>query len=123
MNIAAISLSVILALACLGAGTPKALLKGDVPTQLHQHMNLSFGLIRFIGLAEVAAAAGLIIGIWWRPLGIAAAIGMAVLLISASGFHAKAGDYADPKQRGGAIAPVVLALIAIGAAVTLSLTL
>jgi uncharacterized membrane protein YphA (DoxX/SURF4 family) len=121
MTIAAISLSILLALASLGAGAPKALLKGDVPVQLQQHLNLTPGLIRFIGLAEVAAAAGLVIGIWWRPLGIAAAIGMAVLLIGATGFHAKAGDYADSEKRGGAMAPILLALIAIGAAVTLSL--
>lgn len=123
MTIAAISLSVVLALASLGAGTPKALLKGDVPVQLQEHLNIGPGLIRFIGLAEVAAAAGLVIGIWWRPLGIAAAIGMAVLLIGATGFHAKAGDYADPEKRGGAMAPIFLTLIAIGAAVTLSLSL
>jgi len=123
MTIAAIALSVILALASLGAGAPKALLKGDVPVALQEHMNLSAGMVRFIGLAEVAAAAGLVIGIFWRPLGIAAAIGMAVLLAGAIGFHAKAGDYADAKQRGGAMAPIFLGLIAVGAAVTLSLSL
>lgn len=123
MSVTAIILSIVLAIASLGAGVPKALLKGEVPEQLHQHMNLSHGLVRFIGLAEVAAAAGLVIGIWWRPLGIAAAIGMAVLLIGATGFHAKAGDYADPKARGGAMAPIILALLAIATAVTLSMSL
>jgi uncharacterized membrane protein YphA (DoxX/SURF4 family) len=123
MSVAAIILSVLLALACLGAGIPKALLSGDAPKQLQEHMNISSGLVRFIGLAEVAAAAGLIIGIWWRPLGIAAAIGMAVLLIGAIGFHVRAGDYADPKARGGAMAPIALCLLSIAAAVTLSMSL
>jgi uncharacterized membrane protein YphA (DoxX/SURF4 family) len=121
VNVAAVVLSLVLALVSLGAGAPKALLKGEVPQRLQEHMKLSLGLVRFIGLAEVAAAAGLVIGIWWRPLGIAAAVGMAVLLAGATGFHARAGDYTDPKERGGAMVPIILTLIAIAAAVTLSL--
>jgi hypothetical protein len=83
-------------------------------------MGLSTGLVRFIGLAEVSAAAGLIVGLFWQPLGIAAAVGFAVLLIGAIGFHAKAGDYANPKMRTQAMAPIVLALVAIAAAVILT---
>lgn len=123
MNVAAVILSLVLALVSLGAGAPKALLKGEVPQRLQEHMQLSPGLVRFIGLAEVAAAAGLVIGIWWRPLGIAAAVGMAVLLVGATGFHVRAGDYADPKERGGAMAPIILALLSVATAVTLSLSL
>jgi uncharacterized membrane protein YphA (DoxX/SURF4 family) len=123
MYIVAAILSVLLAAVALGAGAPKVLLKGSVPAQLQSHMGLSTGLIRFIGLAEVCAAAGLIVGLFWRPLGIAAAVGFAVLLIGAIGFHAKAGDYADPKTRTQATAPIALAATAIAAAVTLTLAL
>ncbi|WP_330351631.1 DoxX family protein [Streptomyces sp. NBC_00582] len=52
-------------------------------------------MVRFIGLAEVAAAAGLIIGLFWQPLDIAAATGFAVLMVDAAVFHCRTGDFAD----------------------------
>jgi DoxX-like family len=123
MYVAAAILSVLLAAVALAAGAPKVVLKGSTPAHLQSHMGLSTGLVRFIGLAEVSAAAGLIVGLFWQPLGIAAAVGFAVLLIGAIGFHAKAGDYADPKTRTQATTPIVLASVAIAAAVTLALAL
>jgi len=35
---------------------------------------------QLIGVAELAAAAGILIGLWCHPLGVAAAAGMALLL-------------------------------------------
>ncbi|MEU9329354.1 DoxX family protein [Streptomyces canus] len=123
MYITAAILSVLLALVSLAAGAPKALLKGDVSAGLQSHMGLSAGLVRFIGLAEVAAAGGLIIGLFWQPLGIAAAIGFTITMIGAVGFHAKAGDYADPATRGNAMAPVILTAVSVATAVTLGLAM
>uniref|UniRef100_UPI002F918BE3 DoxX family protein n=1 Tax=Streptomyces sp. NBC_01562 TaxID=2975879 RepID=UPI002F918BE3 len=123
MYISAAVLSVLLALVALAAGTPKALLKGSVPAQLQSPGGLSASLVRFIGLAEVAAAVGLVVGLFWQPLGIAAAAGFAVLLVGAVRFHAKAGDYASPETRGNAMAPIILTLVAIAAAVTLTLAM
>ncbi|MGW7264447.1 DoxX family protein [Streptomyces sp. NPDC054842] len=122
MYIAAVILSVLLALFSLAAGAPKAQLKGDVPEGLVAK-GLSSGLVRFIGLSEVAAGFGLLAGIWWQPLGIAAAIGMVLLLIGAIGYHAKWGDYADSKTRNAAMAPVIFCLISIATAWTLAASL
>ncbi|MGI5397536.1 DoxX family protein [Streptomyces sp. CA-251251] len=119
MYIAAVILSALLALVSLAAGAPKAQLKGSVPDEL-VGKGLSAGLVRFIGLAEVAAAAGLIAGIWWQPLGIAAAVGMLVMMLGAIRYHAKWGDYADAEARGAASAPVLFALVAVAAAITLA---
>ncbi|MEE1799472.1 hypothetical protein PUR57_12435 [Streptomyces sp. JV176] len=41
-----------------------------------------------------------------QPLGIAAALGFAAITAGAIGFHAKSGDYSDPKTRGSSMAPV-----------------
>ncbi|MGP4088246.1 DoxX family protein [Streptomyces sp. KR55] len=123
MYITAAVLSVLLALVTLAAGAPKSLLKGDVSAGLQSHMGLSTGLVRFIGLAEVAAAVGLIVGLFWQPLGIAAAIGFAITMVGAVGFHAKAGDYADPATRGNAMAPFILIVLSIATAVTLGLAM
>lgn len=123
MYVTAAILSVLLALVTLAAGAPKALLKGDVSAGLQSHMGLSAVLVRFIGLAEVAAAVGLIVGLFWQPLGIAAAIGFAITMVGAVGFHAKAGDYADPATRGNAMAPIILIPFSVATAVTLGLAM
>ncbi|MGW2031711.1 DoxX family protein [Streptomyces spinosus] len=119
MYIAAVVLSVLLALLSLAAGVPKVQLKGDVPNGLVAK-GLGTGLVRFIGLAEVAAAVGLVVGIWWQPLGIAAAVGMAVLFLGAIRYHVKWGDYGDSASRGGAMAPVLFLVVAVAAALTLA---
>ena len=46
-----------------------------------------------LALLEFAATAGLVIGIWWRPLGIAAAIGVILYFIGALIFHVRANDF------------------------------
>jgi uncharacterized membrane protein YphA (DoxX/SURF4 family) len=122
MNIASAILSILVAVVALAAGSPKLALKGP-SAELQSHMGLSTGLIRFIGLSEVSAGVGLILGLIWRPLGIGAAVGFAALLIGAIGFHAKAGDYSDPKTRMQAMSPFVLFVVAAVAAVMLALTM
>jgi uncharacterized membrane protein YphA (DoxX/SURF4 family) len=122
MYIAAAILSALLAFVALAAGAPKLVLKGP-SAQLQSHMGLSPGLVRFIGVAEVLAAVGLIVGLFWRPLGIAAAVGFAALLIGAVGFHSRAGDCSDAKLRKQAMTPVVLFLVSAATAVLLALTM
>ncbi|MET7455513.1 DoxX family protein [Streptomyces sp. NPDC005574] len=122
MFIAAAVLSVLLAAVGLAAGLPKALLKGSVPDRLRGPGGLSAGLVRFIGLAELVAAAGLLTGLFVQPVGVAAAAGFGLLLVGAVAFHARAGDYADPRTRGGAMAPGVLAVVAAATAATLVLS-
>jgi hypothetical protein len=39
------------------------------------------------------------------------------------GFHAKAGDYADPATRGNAMAPIILTAVSVATAVTLGLAM
>lgn len=122
MYTAAVILSVLLALVFLAAGAPKVRLTGDVPEGLIQK-GLNAGLVRFIGIAEVAAAIGLGVGIWWQPLGIAAAIGTVVVLIGAIGFHVKKGEYSDSTTRNAAITPIVLLPVAVATAITLAASL
>jgi hypothetical protein len=64
---------------------------------------------RLIVVAELAAAAGVMAGLWWHHLGVAAAAGMVVLLIGALITHRRALDSAKE------MAPALLAL-----AITLS---
>lgn len=45
---------------------------------------------QLLGIAELAAAGGVIAGLLWRPIGVAAAIGMALLLLGAVVTHRRA---------------------------------
>ena len=69
------------------------------------HFGIPWPRYRLIGVAELAAAAGVLIGLWWHPLGLAAAAGMALLLLGAMITHRKAADSAQE------VAPAVLALL------------
>ncbi|MFF7600843.1 DoxX family protein [Streptomyces mirabilis] len=64
---------------------------------------LSAPLVRFIGLAELGVAAGLLIGLFWQPVGIAAAVGFGLLLIGAVRPRKGRGlrQPQDPGQRDG----------------------
>jgi hypothetical protein len=56
------------------------------------HFGVPWARYRLIGAAEVAAAAGALAGLAWAPLGVAAASGMALLLLGALTVHRRAGD-------------------------------
>jgi hypothetical protein len=61
---------------------------------IRDHLGLSPGQWRIIGSLELAAVAGVLAGLAWPPIGVAAAIGAALLLFGAIGFHVRASDSA-----------------------------
>lgn len=68
-------------------------------------------MTRSIGALEIAGALGLMAGLWFKPLAVAAAAGLTLLLIGAVGFHLRARDFAHRRHRSHAVAPVVLAVV------------
>jgi uncharacterized membrane protein YphA (DoxX/SURF4 family) len=56
------------------------------------HLGISAALTRFIGWCQIAAVFGLIAGLFWRPLAIAAATGVLLLLVGAVIAHRRVGD-------------------------------
>ena len=85
------ALSLLLAAACLLPGSAK-LLGHPKMQKSAAHFGIPWPRYQLIGVAELAAAAGILIGLWWHPLGVAAAAGMAVLLLGAIITHRKAAD-------------------------------
>lgn len=71
-------------------------------------------LLWLLGLAQGAGALGIVVGLWWPPLGIAAATCLVVYFLGAAGAHLRVGH---PRQ---AIPSAVILLVAI---VTLALAL
>jgi hypothetical protein len=68
---------------------------------------------RMIGVLELAGVAGVLVGLVWAPIGIAAAIGLALLSIGAIAFHLRASDGAvdmAPAVIGVALAVATVAL-------------
>ena len=86
-----VALSVLLAAACLVPAIAK--LRSD-PKMLASasHFGIPWARYRLIGVAELAAAAGVLIGLAWAAIGLAAASGMALLLVGALVIHRRAGD-------------------------------
>jgi uncharacterized membrane protein YphA (DoxX/SURF4 family) len=98
-----ITISLLLAAACLLPAAGK--LTGQPKMrQSAAHFGIPWPRYRLIGVAELAAAAGILTGLWWHPLGVAAAAGMTLLLAGALISHRRAAD------SGKEMAPALLAL-------------
>src|SRR5215469_8520439 len=96
-------LSILLAAACLVPASAK-LLGHPKMQKSAAHSGLAWPRYQLIGVAELAAAAGVLAGLWWHPLGVAAAAGMVVLLTGALITHRRALDSAKE------MAPALLSL-------------
>jgi DoxX-like family len=109
-----LTISLLLAAACLLPAAGK--LTGQ-PKMRHSaaHFGIPWPRYRLIGAAELAAA-GVLIGLWWHPLGVAAAAGTALLLAGALITHRHAAD--SGKQ----IAPALIALALTLAYLAIALT-
>jgi DoxX-like protein len=91
MYLATIVLSVLLALAVFGAGGTK-LAGTRRMREGAAHAHFPYPAWRGIGALEVAGGAGLLVGLAYAPLGIAAAIGLVLLMIGAVATHLRVGD-------------------------------
>ena len=111
MFIATIVLSVLVAAAVLGSGAAK-LAGAKQSTEIRDRLGVSAGLWRGIGVLEVAAAVGLAAGLAVPGLGIAAAVGLVLLLIGAIATHVRSHDLSN------AVPAVGLLLLTIAAAIT-----
>jgi hypothetical protein len=86
-----VTISLLLAAACLLPAAGK-LLGHPRMRQSAEHFGIRWPRYRLIGVAELAAAAGALAGLGWHPLGVAAAVGMILLLTGALITHRRAAD-------------------------------
>jgi hypothetical protein len=75
---------------------------------IRDHLGVKPGQWRVIGLLELAGVAGVLAGLYWAPIGVAAAIGLALLVLGAIVFHVRAKD---------SVADMAAAVIGLGLAV------
>jgi uncharacterized membrane protein YhaH (DUF805 family) len=98
-----VTFSLLLAAVCLLPAAGK--LTGQPKMrQSAAHFGIPWSRYRLIAVPELAAAMGALAGLRWHPLGLAAAAGMALLLLGALITHRRAAD--DGKE----MAPALLAL-------------
>jgi DoxX-like protein len=71
---------------------------------IRDHLGVKPVQWRMIGLLEIAGVAGVLLGLAWAPIGIAAAVGLALLMLGAISFHVRASDGAAD------MAPAVIGL-------------
>jgi hypothetical protein len=112
MDLVRVILSIVLALMLLVTGGGKVL---DLGYARGNRDKLSVHPVfwRIIGALEIAAVVGLVWGIWFVPFGLAAAIGVALLMIGAFGFRMRTHDKAIQREGLADIAVFVLTLVVI----------
>ena len=60
--------------------------------EIRDHLGVTPTLWRVIGALELAGVIGVLVGLGWAPIGVAAAIGLALLSVGAVAFHVRASD-------------------------------
>lgn len=95
MDIALWIVGGLVALAFLGAGVAKLTGAEQMVENLDGHLGISAGLRTTIGALEVAAGLAIALALFaasWEWLGIAAAVGLVLLMVGAVTYHLRAGD-------------------------------
>jgi DoxX-like protein len=91
MQVAIIAVSIVLAV-YLGVAAVLNIFYLEEARKNGQRLGLSPALSRFIGWCQLAAVIGLIAGLVWPPLAIAAATGLLLMMIGAVIAHRRVGD-------------------------------
>ena len=81
---------------------------------IRDHLGVKPVQWRLIGLLELAGVTGVLVGLAWPPIGVAAAIGLALLVLGAIVFHVRASD---------SVADTAPAVIGLGLAVATGILL
>jgi uncharacterized membrane protein YphA (DoxX/SURF4 family) len=107
MFAAVVTLAVVLALAFLAAGGSK-LARAPRTVDVADHLGIGRDRYRLIGVPEILGAVGVLAGLKLAPVGVAAASGLAALMIGAATIHGRAKD--GPREIAPAIGLAVLAV-------------
>jgi hypothetical protein len=111
MFIAAVVVSVVLAFALTGSAYLKLVKDPKIIKSIVETVGVPEDRLWMLAVLELAGAGGLLIGLAWAPLGIAAAIGVILYFIGALIGHVRVRD----TGAGSITPPAVLLLIAVAA--------
>jgi hypothetical protein len=112
MDRAHLALAVLMSLVAVASGVAKLRHDPHVVRIIHEVARVPMKWLPWLAACEFAGAAGLLIGLAWPPLGIAAAAGLVLYFIGAIVAHLRVGDLK------GIGTPAVPLLLAVGALLT-----
>jgi hypothetical protein len=107
MFIALVIASIVLAVMCAGSAAMKLKRDERSVAAISGTVGVPLRLFPVLAALELAGAAGILIGLWLEPLGIAAAIGLVVYFLCAVIAHLRVND---TKGLTAPLAPLVLAI-------------
>ncbi|MDP9332313.1 MAG: DoxX family protein [Actinomycetota bacterium] len=110
MFIACIVIASVLALLLLASAASKLRRDPRVVRTIHETVGVPLRFLPHLAALEIAAAAGLLIGLAWAPLGVAAAAGAVLYMIGAAIGHVRVHD---SKGIAGPTLPLALAIAAL----------
>ncbi len=107
MFIALVVVTVLLAVICLNSAAMKLRRNEQVLAVIHGTVGVPQRHLPVLAALEIAGAAGILIGLWLAPLGVAAAAGLVAYFVGAVGGHLRVGD---TKNLAMPLPPLVLAV-------------
>ena len=107
MFIALVVITVLLAVIRLNSAVMKLRRNEQVLAVIHGTVGVPERHLPVLAALEIAGAAGILIGLWLEPLGIAAAVGLVAYFVGAVGGHLRVGD---TKNLAMPLPPLVLAV-------------
>src|SRR5690349_8489063 len=87
-----LSVTVVFAVLLAFSGLGKVLRQRQQVRVIHDLVGVPFKYFPLLAACEFAGALGLLLGIWWPVLGLAAGIGLVVYFIGAIVAHLRVGD-------------------------------
>jgi uncharacterized membrane protein YphA (DoxX/SURF4 family) len=107
MFIAYIIVAVVMAFFAVGSGVAKLQHNPRVVAGVNGVVGVPIPWFPVLAACEIAGALGILIGIFWPPLGLAAAVGLVVYFVGAIIAHLRVRDF---KGLGSPVVPLALAV-------------
>jgi len=92
MGIASLVITILLASTALFSGFGKLRNDPHIVKVIHETVGVPMKYFPLLAICEIAGSVGLVAGIWWRPLGVAAAVGLLLYFFGAVLSHLRVGD-------------------------------
>jgi uncharacterized membrane protein YphA (DoxX/SURF4 family) len=107
MFIAYIIVAIVMAFVAVGSGVAKLQRNPRIVAGINGVIGVPMPWFPVLAACEIAGALGILIGIFWPPLGLAAAVGLVIYFVGAIIAHLRVQDF---KGLGGPVLPLVLAV-------------
>jgi hypothetical protein len=92
MTAAYLAITILLAVMAVFSGVGKIRHDPRIVRVIHEVIGVPLRYFPFLAACEFAGALGLVLGIWWFPLGVAAGIGLVLYFVGAVASHLRVGD-------------------------------